>query len=107
MTTRRKFPPAVYAEILERQDKKCACGCREEIKSNSEINWDHILPLDLDGKDEPENLQALKKGHHQEKTNKEISAGAKTLRIQKQDGLKKKKPSQKDQVMAKAMGLEA
>ena len=103
---RRKFPLAVYRGILKRQKLRCACGCRQKFDGVADINWDHILPIHLDGKDEPENLQALKLHHHKAKSNKEASARAKVKRIKAQDGLTKKKPSQKDKVMAKVMGLE-
>ena len=105
MTARRKFSPKVYMGILLKQNGRCNCGCGEFIHKVEDINWDHILPLAMDGRDEPENIQALLKGHHVLKSGKEASARAKVVRIQDQGGLRKKKLSQKDRVMAKALGF--
>ena len=99
---RHRFPPSVYRAILVKQDWKCACGCGE-VMYNPQMQWDHILPLHLDGKDEPENLQALIKGHHAKKTHKEASARAKTKRIIARRGLRDKKMSERDKVMAKVL----
>ncbi|MCH7936636.1 MAG: HNH endonuclease [Proteobacteria bacterium] len=107
MTPRKKFSPAVYERILNRQNRRCACPCKEKFDGLSDIRWDHILSLHMGGKDEPENLQALKNRHHIFKSNKENSARAKTKRIQDSNGLRKKKPSQKDKVLAGVLGLEA
>ena len=108
--TRRRFSPKVYRDILVKQAWRCAC-CGEEFDDGgakvpdfmTDRHFDHILPLHLGGKDEPENLQALKRGHHAKKTHKEASARAKTKRIIAQDGLRRKKPSKKDLVYAKAL----
>ena len=99
---RRRFPPKVYREILVKQGWKCAC-CGVPLGEVWKYHFDHILPLHLGGKDEPENLQALKRGHHAKKTHKEASARAKCKRIIAQDGLRRKKPSKKDLVYAKAL----
>ena len=100
---RIRFPPRIYRNILVKQDWKCAC-CGGRLEQG-DFHFDHILGLELGGKDEPENLQVLLRGHHQRKTDREASARAKTVRIQKQDGLRRKKESQRDKVMAKALGL--
>ena len=105
MTTRKKFSPKVYMGILLKQNGKCNCGCQEFIHKVEDINWDHILALHLGGKDEPENIQALLKGHHVLKSNKEASARAKVVRIQDQGGLRRKKKSRKDKVLSKALGF--
>ena len=107
-TPRRRFPPKVYRDILDRQGWKCACGCGASFDSwaqtgRLDFHYDHILPLWLGGKDEPENLQALKRGHHAKKTHKEASARAKVKRIIAQRGLLDKKMSQRDKVMAKVL----
>lgn len=106
-TPRKRFSPSVYRAILVKQAWRCAC-CGEFIDSwaqtgRLDFHFDHILPLHLDGKDEPENLQALKRGHHQSKTNREASARAKCKRIIAQRGLRDKKMSARDKVMAKAL----
>ena len=107
---RRRFSPSVYRAILVKQAWRCAC-CGELFYEEDDENrngpppfhFDHILGIELGGKDEPENLQALKRGHHAKKTHKEASARAKTKRIIGQDGLRRKKESQYDKVMAKVV----
>lgn len=108
---RRRFSPSVYRAILVRQDWKCACCGESFVLGNrgpvqiayDAVHYDHILPLDLGGKDERENLQALKRGHHAKKTHREASARAKTKRIIAQRGLLDKKMSKRDKVMAKVL----
>ena len=103
---RHRFSPKVYRDILVKQAWRCAC-CGEEIYPLSggpdDYHFDHILPLHLGGKDEPENLQALKRGHHKRKSDKETAARAKVKRIITQRGLLDKKMSQRDKVMAKVL----
>ena len=108
---RRRFSPSVYLAILVKQTWRCAC-CGEVFdtapmpRAGWWYHFDHILPLHLGGKDEPENLQALKRGHHAKKTHREASARAKTKRIIAQDGLRRKKESQRDKVMGKILTQE-
>lgn len=104
---RKRFPPSVYRAILVKQAWRCAC-CDERFYFENSMrpntyHFDHILPLELGGKDEPENLQALKRGHHQSKTDRETAARAKTKRIIAQRGLLDKKPSERDKVMGKIL----
>ena len=98
---RKRFGPSVYRAILFAQDWKCACCGGSLVQGR--FHFDHILPLELGGKDEPENLQALKRGHHARKTSREASARAKCKRIIAQKGLLEKKVSERDKVMAKAL----
>lgn len=45
-TRRRRFHPRVYAEIIERQDGICACGCEEELGTDPrDIQYDHELAV--------------------------------------------------------------
>ena len=104
-TPRRRFSPNVYRAILVKQAWRCAC-CGASLHDKfilADTHFDHILPLHLGGKDEPENLQALKRGHHAKKTHRECSARAKVKRIIAQDGLRRKKESERDKVMAKVL----
>ena len=101
---RRRFPPKVYRDILVKQDWKCGCKCGETLHGLGwDFHFDHILPLHLGGKDEPENLQALKRGHHKRKSDKETADRAKVKRIIAQRGLLDKKMSHRDKVMAKVL----
>ena len=107
---RRRFSLSVYRAILAKQYWRCAC-CGELLDgpivsrcgAPLPYHFDHILPLHLGGKDEPENLQALKRGHHKRKSDKETADRAKVKRIIAQRGLLDKKMSQRDKVMAKVL----
>ncbi len=103
--TRRRFPLPVYRSILRRQRNRCACGCRRRFDGLQDINWDHIVALVDGGEDTAENLQALKLKHHKRKSARETTARAKVKRIQETDGLRKKKLSRRDKVMAEYLGV--
>lgn len=102
---RIRFSPKVYAEIVLRQGGRCACGCREKFVAGEPIQFDHELPLDLEGADRPDNLRALKPKHHLLKTTKEAKARAKVKRIQRRGGMLRKKPSQHDLALARLINL--
>lgn len=104
-TTRHRFPLPVYRAILRRQRNRCACGCRKKFDGIRDINWDHITALADGGTDTPDNLQALKLRHHKKKTKREGKARAKVKRIQETDGLRKKKLSRREKVMADYLGV--
>ena len=101
---RRKFRPATYAGIIARQKGNCAC-CGEPLGEVGDIEFDHALPLWLDGKDEPENLRAIikGKGHHLDKTNREAAARAKCNRIQRRDGLRKARLNARQKALMKIL----
>ena len=99
---RRRFSPSVYRAILFYQEWRCAC-CGEELGPPGTYEFDHIQDLRFEGKDEPSNLQALIKGHHTTKTTKGQKAAAKSERIRKRRGLRDKRPSLYDKIMAKAL----
>lgn len=101
--TRKKFPPWVYLEIIERQNRKCAC-CGEPLPDDPrEIEFDHELDLRWGGKDEPANLRALIKNHHLKKTIQGHKDQAKVERIRKQDGLRKRKMNAREKALQKMM----
>ncbi len=106
MAPRRRFPLYVYRAILKKQRNRCKCGCRRKFDGIRDINFDHITALADGGIDTPDNLQALKLRHHKKKSKREGKARAKVKRIQAQDGLRQKKLSKSDKVMAKVLGLE-
>ena len=59
MISRRRFPPSVYASILERQGRECgAVGCHIRLPVPG-MAWDHQTPLWAFGADAEDNLQAL------------------------------------------------
>ena len=66
--TRIRFTPIVRKSILENQNNECN-SCHIKIKGNFEI--DHILPLATGGTNFRDNLQALCKSCHNQKTSNE------------------------------------
>ena len=105
---RRRFPPHVYAAIIERQDGICACGCGEPLGSDPrEFEFDHHIPLWKGGEDTPENLRARKKKHHLPKTAAEATERAKFKRIGARDGMRKRRMSRDDKALAKLLGGES
>jgi hypothetical protein len=86
---RRRFPPRVYAEIIARQNSKCACGCDEDLTDPRDIEFDHALDLQWGGEDTPENLRALKKRHHLDKTIRQRKERAKCDRLANAGGRRK------------------
>lgn len=97
---RRRFHPRTYADIIARQDGLCACGCDEPLGTDPrDIEYDHAVPLWNGGEDTPENLRALKKKHHFDKTRRETRARAKMKRIAGRDGLRRRKLSRHDRML--------
>ena len=102
---RRRFSPRTYASIIERQDGVCACGCGEPLGTDPrEIQFDHETPIWAGGVDMPENVRALKKRHHMDKTRKEAKARAKADRIRAREGLMRKRLSARDKALAGLLG---
>ena len=106
---RHRFPPKVYRDILVKQGWRCAC-CGECFYQDGEsrigklpFHFDHITSLEAGGEDTKENLQALLIGHHKQKSGKEAAIRSKVKRIIAQDGLREKKMSERDKVMAKVL----
>lgn len=99
---RRKFHPRVYAEIVKRQDGKCACGCDEPLGTDPrDIQYDHEIELWAGGEDSPDNLRALKRKHHLAKTIRETKNRAKFNRIAERDGMQKGRMNRQDRMLAK------
>lgn len=87
MAVRKTFHKRVYWGIIRRQGALCGeCG----LRLSGEYQFDHILPLWLGGKDEPENLQAVHEGCHKLKTAQEATNRAKMRRIQEKHGRRQK-----------------
>jgi hypothetical protein len=87
-TKRRYLSPKEQATVIERQGRKCACGCGEMLDDPAEIKMDHEIPL-WTGEDTPEdykrlnhidNFRALKNRHHLTKTSSEATQRAKEKR---------------------------
>lgn len=106
MTPRRQLTPGQKMMVLKRQDFICACMCTEKITDIRDVHFDHALALHLGGTNDLENFRALKVKHHMAKSGRETAARAKVKRIQETDGLRRKKLSERDKVMAKALALE-
>jgi hypothetical protein len=87
-TKRRYLSPKEQATVIERQGRKCACGCGEMLDDPAEIQFDHYEEL-WTGEDTPEdfkrlndieNFRALKRRHHLTKTNEQTKQRAKEKR---------------------------
>ena len=103
-TRRRRFHPAVYAGIVQRQDGICACGCGEPLGADRRaMHFDHKIPLWKGGEDTPENLQALKLKHHLVKSGREAADRAKLHRIIERDGLRLRRENREDRMFARLL----
>ena len=101
MTLRRRYlSPKEKLAVRARQNHKCVCGCGEPLAMGG-VQYDHIIPLHLDGTNDIDNFQALNPKHHGKKSVKELKARAKVKRIQAQGGLLRKKKSHADKAMEK------
>lgn len=99
---RRRFHPKVYAEIIARQEGRCACGCNEPLGTDPRsIQFDHAIELWNGGEDTPENLRALKPKHHLLKTIRESKNRAKVKRIIEREGMGKRRMNRQDKMLAK------
>lgn len=81
MNRRRRFHPRVLAQIIARQDGKCA-ACGSPLGTDPrQIEFDHIVGLAEGGEDSPDNLQALTKRCHRIKTTRAATERAKANRL--------------------------
>lgn len=87
-TKRRYLSPKEQATVIERQSRRCACGCGEDLEAG-DTKFDHDVPL-WTGEDTPEdfkrlnhidNFRALKNRHHLAKTTTEATQRAKEKRV--------------------------
>lgn len=79
-TKRRPMTKARRARILTRHGQRCArLGCEE--RQGLEI--DHVIPLELGGKDDDANCEPLCPKHHAAKTRLDVRMIAKARRIRK------------------------
>ena len=102
MTVRRKYlSPSEKITVRTRQNHKCAC-CGEPLTMGG-VEYDHIIPISLDGTNDLSNFQALNKGHHTRKSVKELKARAKVKRIKAQGGLLRKKKNQADKAIERIL----
>ncbi len=96
---RRTLNKAVREAVAMAAKGRCAV-CRELF---NKFEVDHILGVELGGGDEMSNLRALCPDCHKKVTKEQSAARAKTKRIIAQRGLRDKKMSAKDKIMAKAL----
>jgi len=87
--TRRQFSARAKAARLLEFDGKCAdCGCK--VGGSAGLDWDHVIPLELHGDDEIENLQPLCKVCHKAKTAGDVKSIRKAERMrQRSSGIKR------------------
>ena len=81
-TKRKRFSWPIRDELLDRQMQMCArvevCGT---IMEHGKFAVDHVLPLELGGSNDIENLQALCFKCHREKSREDIARIAKARRL--------------------------
>lgn len=81
-TPRKSMTPARRRRVLDKHGHQCArLGC--EIAVALEI--DHVIPLELGGKDDDTNLEPLCGPHHAAKTRLDIKMIARACRIRKRE----------------------
>jgi len=86
-TPRKAMTPARRRRVRERQGDLCACdGCVELW-----VDVDHVVPLELGGADDDENLEGLCKAHHKEKTKADAKRIAKARRLRKREAGEKRR----------------
>lgn len=89
-TPRKAMTAARRARIIARDGEVCArLGC--EVTTGLEV--DHVVPLELTGKDEDENLQLLCGPHHKAKTRLDLKMIARARRLRKKADPATRKPS--------------
>ncbi|WP_460452234.1 HNH endonuclease [Alsobacter sp. SYSU BS001988] len=79
--SRRRYTTQERLAIFLRRLGHCArCGGR--IRPGQRWDLDHVVPLALGGRDEPDNLQVVCAPCHRQKTRRDVSAVAKAKRIE-------------------------
>lgn len=91
--TRRQFSARAKAKRLLEFNGRCAdCECK--VGGAAGLEFDHIIPLELGGDDEIENLQPLCKVCHKAKTRGDVDAIRKAERMrQREAGIKRTRRS--------------
>ena len=98
---RKRFPAWVYAAIVAKQHGLCACGCEEPLGADPrDIEFDHEHELAIGGADTPDNIRALKKRHHLDKTRANAAKIAKARRIEANGGHRRRNLSAADRELA-------
>lgn len=85
---RRAMTPARRKRVLERHGGRCAfLGCT----ATERLEIDHIIALQLGGKDEDDNLEPLCGPHHAIKTKRDVRMIAKAKRLSGETGSDRKR----------------
>ena len=96
-------PPRVKDRIRDRQGNICALS-GVELGPGVKVQYDHIVPLWLDGKNVESNIQAVTETAHKQKTKTEATVRAKCNRTRKKHrGITKPKSSLSNQKFKKLM----
>lgn len=84
-------PPRVKDRIRDRQGNRCAIS-GVELRPGIKVEYDHIVPLWLDGRNAESNLQAVTSDAHKAKTASEAKVRAKCNAVRKKHlGIKSEK----------------
>ena len=79
--SRRRFSAKALTEHLLSFDGKCA-ECGWKVGGAAGLEWDHVLPLEMGGDDDLDNLQPLCRPCHRAKTRQDAGHIAKARRMQ-------------------------
>lgn len=82
-TPRLKLPAWLKEGVLGWQLGKCA-GCQTPL-DNQDVEFDHIIPLELGGSNKLENVQALCVPCHRDKTREDMRRIRKASRIRRRE----------------------
>jgi 5-methylcytosine-specific restriction endonuclease McrA len=83
--TRRRFTAAEKAEVLDRQNGLCDCGCGRSILDA--VEFDHTIAIALGGQDALHNINARLPECHLRKTKIDVKMIAKAKRRKRKHGL--------------------
>lgn len=79
---RRRFSETAYQARLA-EFSGCCTDCGIRTGGPAGLEWDHIIPLKMDGEDEIAKLQPLCRGCHRAKTRRDARHIAKAKRMQR------------------------
>lgn len=87
---KRRMTPARRKRIIERHGGKC---CYPGCETSDGLEIEHTVPIALGGRDDDDNLTAMCRYHHAQKTRLDVKMIAKAKRIQaRENGTRRERP---------------
>ncbi len=77
---RRYLSAKEKAEVVERQNRRCGCGCGDPLEAG-QIDFDHRIDLAFGGSNDIDNFVALIRKHHLAKSASQNTVRAKCDRM--------------------------